>query len=214
MGFVTAAVYFTGTLYWITRVMAVYGGLQTWVAVLVNAVLIATLALFPAFCAAIVYRFVSTNGPLAVLAAPVVWVATELGPHLHATTGFRGCCSATARSPCCRSRSSRACSACTDVSMLVAAVNAALAVIVGGTARPAALPFRPRPWRSLLLGSRWWGSARLTRNELTQTGEQIRVGLIQGNVDQAEKWDPGHASSIFSDHLRMTRQALQTGRSS
>ena len=33
----TGVVYFTGTLYWITRVMAVYGGLQTWVAVLINA---------------------------------------------------------------------------------------------------------------------------------------------------------------------------------
>ena len=38
LGLTTGIIYFTGTLYWITRVMAVYGGLQTWVAVLVNAV--------------------------------------------------------------------------------------------------------------------------------------------------------------------------------
>ncbi len=94
--------------------------------------------------------------------------------------------------------------------MLVAAVNAALAVIVVGPRdrrryRPAAA------MAVVLLGIAWWGSARLTRNELTQTGEQIRVGLIQGNIDQAIKWDPGHASSIFGDHLRLTRHALQSG---
>jgi apolipoprotein N-acyltransferase len=56
LGFVTAAVYFTGTVYWVTRVMVMYGGLQTWVAVLVNAAMIATLALFPALCAATCLR--------------------------------------------------------------------------------------------------------------------------------------------------------------
>ena len=106
-------VYFTGTLYWITRVMAVYGGLQTWVAVLVNAALIAYLALFPAFFAVVVRRIVGTHGPLALMAAPLVWVATELG----APTCFTGFPVGAARvqpgRPCCRSRSSRACSAST-----------------------------------------------------------------------------------------------------
>ncbi|MBI4485331.1 MAG: hypothetical protein HY655_04915, partial [Acidobacteria bacterium] len=39
LGLTTGLVYFTGTLYWITGVMVVYGGLQTWVAALVNAAL-------------------------------------------------------------------------------------------------------------------------------------------------------------------------------
>ena len=51
LGLTTGIVYFTGTLYWITRVMVVYGGLPLWVAVLVNALLVAYLALFPALFA-------------------------------------------------------------------------------------------------------------------------------------------------------------------
>jgi cell division septation protein DedD len=47
LGLVTGLVYFTGTLYWITQVMAVYGGLATVVAVVINALLIAYLSLFP-----------------------------------------------------------------------------------------------------------------------------------------------------------------------
>src|SRR5262249_62112793 len=34
-----------------------------------------------------------------------------------------------------------------------------------------------------------WGTRRIVRGELTRTGDVVRVGLIQGNVDQAEKWD-------------------------
>jgi len=79
LGLATGIIYFTGTLYWITGVMAVYGGLQRWVAVLINGGLIAYLALFPALFALIMRRLVIVYGRSALLAAPVVWVATELG---------------------------------------------------------------------------------------------------------------------------------------
>src|SRR6185436_11022280 len=51
LGLTTGLVYFTGTLYWITRVMVVYGSLEQAIAVLVNAALVAYLALFPALFA-------------------------------------------------------------------------------------------------------------------------------------------------------------------
>src|SRR5206468_8248063 len=87
LGLTAGIIYFTGTLYWITRVMIVYGGLQPWVGVLVNAALIAYLALFPAIFAAIVGRLTSAYGWLGIAASPVVWVATELG-RTHLLTGF------------------------------------------------------------------------------------------------------------------------------
>ena len=95
LGLITGVIYFTGTLYWITRVMAVYGGLQTWVAVLINGALIAYLALFPALFALFMRRIVMAYGRAALMAAPVVWVATELGEPT--SPAFRGCCSVTAR---------------------------------------------------------------------------------------------------------------------
>ena len=64
--------------------MAVYGGLQTWVAVLINAALIAYLALFPALFALIIAADRDgATGRRALMAAPLVWVATELGRTLH-----------------------------------------------------------------------------------------------------------------------------------
>ena len=79
LGLLTGGIYFTGTLYWITRVMVVYGGLQGWIAVPVNAALIAYLALFPGLFALVVRRLTMAHGPAALMAAPLVWVATELG---------------------------------------------------------------------------------------------------------------------------------------
>ncbi len=56
-----------------------------------------------------------------------------------------------------------------------------------------------------------WGHFRIARGELTRAGEQVRVGLVQGNVDQAEKWDPARAAAIFQSYLSMTRQAVDGG---
>ena len=210
LGFVAAAVYFTGTLYWITGVMTIYGGLQTWVAVLINAAMIATLALFPAVYAAIVHRLVGISGPLAMMASPIVWVATELGRTYMPHIGFPWVLLGYSQTSVLPIAQFASIFGVYGLSMLVAAVNAALAVIVVGPRHrrrfvPAAAMV------VVVLGIALWGQARLTRDELTQTGDPIRVGLVQGNVDQATKWDAAHASSIFNDHLRLTRHALGQG---
>ena len=46
LGFLAGTVYFAGTLYWITRVMVVFGDVPRIAAVLINAALVAYLALF------------------------------------------------------------------------------------------------------------------------------------------------------------------------
>jgi apolipoprotein N-acyltransferase len=47
--------------------------------------------------------------------------------------------------------------------------------------------------------------------EWTHTGDTIRVGLIQGNVDQDEKVQAARAAAIFQGYLNMTRQAIREG---
>src|SRR5262249_7361057 len=56
-----------------------------------------------------------------------------------------------------------------------------------------------------------WGGRRASRSEWTREGDVIRVGLIQGNVDQGQKWDPARATAIFRDYLRMTKEAIAQG---
>ena len=215
IGLLTGIVYFTGTLYWITRVMAVYGDLQWWVAVLINALLVAYLALFPAIFALIVRRIVVAHGPAAVMAAPLVWVTAELG-RTYFLTGFPWVLLGYSQSPVLPIAQLASVFGVYGVSMLVAAVSAALALIAVGP--PKAGPYVPLgryvPLCVVLLALAVvavWGSRRAAGREWTHTGDPIRVGLIQGNVDQGQKWDPARASAIFHEYLRMTREAIAQG---
>jgi apolipoprotein N-acyltransferase len=63
----------------------------------------------------------------------------------------------------------------------------------------------------LLIAITIWGSLRVADGRLTHEGEAIRVGLVQGNVDQAIKWNVERASGIFQEYLKMTRQAIREG---
>jgi apolipoprotein N-acyltransferase len=49
------------------------------------------------------------------------------------------------------------------------------------------------------------------RRFASREGSPIRVGLIQGNVEQKEKWDPRQARRIFTTYIAMTRDAVKRG---
>jgi apolipoprotein N-acyltransferase len=209
LGLITGLLYFAGTLYWITRVMVVYGSLHPFVAVLVNGALVAFLALFPALFAVIVRRLYGAFGRRALLAAPLVWVATELG-RTYLFSGFPWVLLGYSQ-----------------VSMLpiaqlgsvlgVYGVSALLGLVSAAAVDVAIAP--PGRGRYQTIGAALaavvavgvWGSSRMSRDELTSGGERVRIGLIQGNVDQAEKWNPARAATIFDSYLKMTRQAISEG---
>ena len=226
LGLVTGTIYFAGTLYWITGVMARYGDMAFWVAVLINAALILYLALFPAIFALTVRRIVAARGPAALMAAPIVWVATELG-RTHILTGFPWVLIGYSQTSVLPIAQFASLFGVYGVSMLVASVSAALATSFVSHPKPATLAphtgvslraFRPLRSHipaiaafSIVIAVAVWGSRRAAIAEWTHTGEPIRVGLIQGNIDQSEKSDPARAAAIFQDYLGMTRQAIREG---
>jgi len=55
-----------------------------------------------------------------------------------------------------------------------------------------------------------WGGQRMATNRLTQ-GTPVRVGLIQGNILQADKWNPARAGMIVDRFIQLTRQAAANG---
>jgi apolipoprotein N-acyltransferase len=235
LGWVCGVVYFTGTLYWITRVMAVYGDLQPLVATLVNGLLIVYLALFPALFAVVVRRLVVSYGPRALLMSPLVWVSTELG-RTYLLTGFPWVLLGYSQVTVLPVAQAASMFGVYGLSGLVAAVSAAIAYAVASPATkgPAkAGPYVPLglyvPVGSalrrtlplivalvLVFSIASWGSFRVARGELASGGTPVRVALVQGNVAQEQKMaaatgDPRSASDIFGDYLRMTRQAIADG---
>jgi len=228
-------VYFSGTLYWITGVMVRYGDLQTWVAILVNAALVAYLALFTGVFAVATRRLVAVYGRRALAAAPVVWVATELG-RTHLFTGFPWVLLGYSQTTVLPVAQLASIFGVYGVSMLVAGVSTALAMSVENAknaknAKAAeTLPMTRGVMRTLRFwndrSAAWspacgavlvvvamadWGALRLSGSDMTRSGDRIRVGLIQGNVSLAERSDAAKLPAIFESYIRMSRQAIAEG---
>jgi apolipoprotein N-acyltransferase len=208
--------------------MAVYGGLQPVVAVLVNALLIAYLALFPALFALATRRLMVSYGPIALLVSPFVWVTTELG-RTYLLTGFPWVLLGYSQVSVLPVAQLASLVGVYGLSALVAAVSAAAAYAIGpaeagpheqrvAEAGPHATPVGSAFRRTLPLAATAmlvvaiaaWGSLRVARGDLTR-GTPVRVALVQGNVAQDQKWDPREATQIFENYLRMTGQAIAQG---
>ena len=158
------------------------------------------------------------------MSAPVVWVATELG-RTYVFSGFPWVLLGYSQVTVLPIAQLASVFGVYGVSMLVAAVSAALAMAAAGPASASALRgfggtrktghyvrFAPAALvLAIVLIVAVWGSRRAASSEWTHAGEPIRVGMIQGNVDQAIKWDVTRASTIFQDYLRLTRQAIREG---
>ena len=148
------------------------------------------------------------------MAAPLVWVATELG-RTYIFTGFPWVLLGYSQVTVLPIAQLASLFGVYGVSVLVAAVSAALASaasagprrrVRSGACRPPALADRP--------GDRRLGQPpRRRAASWTRAGEPIRVGLIQGNVDQAQKWDPARARRrSFSDYLQHDAAGDRAGR--
>jgi apolipoprotein N-acyltransferase len=192
--------------------MALYGGLATPVAMLVNAALIAYLALFPAVFALIARRLAVAYGRRAFLAVPFVWAATELG-RTYIITGFPWVLLGYSQATVLPIAQFASLFGVYGVSMLVTTTSAALAAFATAAHTTGAYA-RARPLVLtivLIVGVAAWGSERLVTNSLTANGEPIRVGMVQGNVDQGEKMGLQRSAAIFQDYIDKTRQAIAEG---
>lgn len=210
--------YFAGTLYWVVNVMAEHGGLAVWVAVLINIGLVALTALFPAVFAVVVRRLCVVGGSRALAAAPLVWTATELG-RTYLFSGFPWVLLGYSQTDVLPIAQLASVFGVYGVSALVVSVSAALAASGLAIVAPAdgrGDAGRTRIWPvavaiGLVLSVAVWGSLRVTGSALTSSGTPVRVGLVQGNVAQGEKWDPTRATAIFESYLGLTRRAIREG---
>ncbi|RPJ62825.1 MAG: apolipoprotein N-acyltransferase [Acidobacteria bacterium] len=209
MGLAAGAVYFAGTLYWTSAVMKVYGGMNTVLAALVALALVGYLAIYPALFAAVSSRLLWVAGPAALVAVPLVWVATEYARG-YLLTGFPWVLLGYSQVTVLPIAQLASAVGVFGLSALVAAVNAALAwAAVAPSTRQRVLTAAAAAL--FVAGVAAWGQARLSDGSLTRGGASVKVAVIQGNVPQDQKWDPVHAREIFARYLRMSREAAAAG---
>ena len=207
LGLLAGFIHYAGTVYWTGATVSTFGGLPVIVAVIVAALLAlymaAYIAVFGAITAILIRRFQFAG----LWLAPAVWVSMEylrgiliggfpwipLGntmvtflpiAQLASVVGVQG------------------------LSLFVATLNVgfAIASIASGRRRTigAAVSIL------LIVAVSVWGGLRLRANTLTE-GTPIRVGLIQGNIAQTDKWNPDRAGMILDRYLQLSQQAVHNG---
>jgi len=208
LGLTTGVVYFVGTVYWTGSVLSTFGGLPGILAVVAVLLLASYLAIYPAIFSVIFARLVARGGTSALLLAPPIWVALEFARG-NLFSGFPWVPLGNSQVTVLPVVQIASLFGVYGVSLVVAFVNAAMAFallepgrtrmkVVAGTA-------------VLLVAVAAWGTWRVADNSLTRQGTPLRVGLIQGNIAQEDKWNPREARRIFTTYVAMTRDAVRRG---
>lgn len=215
LGLLTGIVSFAGTLYWLVETMTTFGGLATAIAVFAAALLVAYLSLFPAAFAIVLVRLRHSFGVFgAILSVAPVWVATELGRQ-YIWDGFPWALLGYSQVTVLPIAQLAAVVGVYGLSALLALSSAAVAfVIVGerGKERGARQRWLVAATVVALIGAcAIWGRVRIGEGSLAATGDPVRVAVVQGNILQADKWNPRLRDAIIGRYVTMTRQAIDRG---
>ena len=208
IGLTAGLVYFVGTVYWTSTVVATYGNLSTGLAIFAMLLLAAYLALFPAVMALVTSRLITRGGTGALFLAPGAWVATEFFRG-YLFGGFPWVPLGNSQVTVLPVAQLASVLGVYGLSALVVFVNAsiAFALLTAGRTRVRALLGAA----VVLAVVGGWGTWRIADGSLTREGTPVRVGLAQGNIDQSDKWRPGEARRIFTTYIGLTRELVRRG---
>ena len=208
LGLVAGMVYFVGTIYWTSTVVATFGQLATPIAIFAMLLLAAYLSLYPAIAALVTSVLIRRIGAAALFLAPAAWVATEF-LRGYFFGGFPWVPLGNSQVTVLAVAQLASVLGVYGLTALVALVNAAIAysMLTGGAARVKTLAVAG----ALLIAVAGWGAWRIGDGSLVRQGTPIRVGLVQGNIEQTLKWRPDQARRIFTTYIAMTRDVVRRG---
>lgn len=204
-GFTAGAVFFATVLYWLNFVMTTYGGLQPVFSLLAYLFLIAYLAVYFGLATWVACRLKTVLKLPYLFTLPPLWVALE---YLRGVlfTGFPWAIIGYSQQNFSLAIQSSDVTGVYGVSLMLVVVNCAIAgVIATPKSRLAWLGVAATIMISIShFGYGVWREAQ----PLEQRSEQLRVALIQGNIDQAQKWAPDNRQSSIDRYRSLSVQAL------
>jgi apolipoprotein N-acyltransferase len=208
LGWWAGLVYFVGTVYWTSGVLAQFGGMPFAAAAGAMVLLAAYLALYPAVAVASTAVCVNAYGDRALTLLPAAWVAAEFlrGQFFG---GF----------PWVPLGNSQV--EVLPIAQLASLLGvyglSAFVVVVNLLVVAASLSTGRRRWSVVAAGvllvavAGGWGARRIAQGTLVSQRDQLRVGLVQANIAQADKWDPRQARRILTTYIAMTRDVVRRG---
>lgn len=214
LGLIAGFVHFAGTVYWTGATVSTFGGLPVIVAVIVAALLALYMATYIAVAGAIIAMLTRRFGLGGLCLAPAAWVAME---YLRGVIfgGFPWIPLGNTMVTLLPIAQLASAAGVYGLSLFVALVNLGFAVAALG---PPSLSSSADRARLIAAGGTFgliallsvWGGTRLAGNALT-SGAPIKIGLIQGNIAQTDKWNPARADMILQRYLQLSQQAADNG---
>ncbi len=215
IGMIAGLAHYLTLLYWAAFTMRIYGHLPWWQCVSLLVLLAAYLALYPGFFAMALTRFCRKPGHL-VLLAPVLWVALEY-MRSFLLTGFPWGLVGYSQFNRLYIIQIADIFGVYGISFLVVLFNAAAYVLLLFVAGK---KWRAHPvdkWRALravavpmILISLGlvYGKMRIESMDDAMAGSPSpRVAVIQGNIDQARKWNPAFQIGTTKKYVALTLSA-------
>jgi len=207
-GFAAGVGFFGLVLYWVNIVMTTYGKLNPFFSVVAYLLLIFYLALYFGTVTWAACRLRDKLSLPPVLTLPILWAALEL-LRAYLVTGFPWASLGYSQQNVLSMIQSADLFGVYGLSLLLVACNAALAGIIL-TSRPGAREWGP--WAAaalvgLLVLANWgYGLFRL-KGEPVAREASLDVALIQGNIDQALKWQPGMREATVDKYVSLSLEA-------
>jgi apolipoprotein N-acyltransferase len=202
-GSLTGLVFYLGSIAWVTNTMTTYGGMSLTLSVLILLALAAALAIyFGLFCAG-ASLLVGTAWPIELLALPALWVALEY-LRTYALTGFPWALLGYTqyRMPALLPVASFA--GVYGLSFLVVLANVAVA-------RLATAPKDGLRGGLLAIAVTLvmvWAAGRLSPSApASDRSQEFDIALVQGNIDQALKWNPAMQAATIEQYRRLSLEA-------
>jgi apolipoprotein N-acyltransferase len=219
-GWLTGTVYFLGCLYWVTYTMILYGNLPLPVSTLIMLLLVIYLGSYVGLFLYL-YKVAIDELPLIlqILVGSTLWVTLEW-LRAHLLTGFPWALLGYSQYQVLPVIQIADLTGVYGVSFLLVTTNIALSFLF----RTILFSRKPRDHFKRILSplvasgvlvglALIYGFFRLTTLSEQPISSSLRVGLIQGNIDQAQKWDPVYQRETLDIYKDLTLQAhlLQPG---
>jgi len=209
LGWLSGTIAFTGTMFWVITAMNMYGKVPLFIAVLIMLLLTVYLGLYFGLYAAGLSWIRNTFPAFGLLPAPFLWVTLEL-IRTYFLSGLPWVLFGYSQHEWLPIIQLADHFGVYGVSFLLVLVNAALAeLIVWGHKAYRGFALRSFPWPSSGAAGAGLGVALLYGTAVLAAAEQIptrtlSVGVVQPNVDQAQKWDVAFRHETLDRYARLT----------
>lgn len=216
-GFVTGMVFYNSGLSWINNTLINYGNLHWILSFAVLGLLSAYLSFFIALFCYFLRRVYGENRIQFFLLAPVLWVSLEYLRSTHSEYGFSWLGLGYSQFQSLPVIQAAEWTGVYGISWLILLVNSGLFLSWKCWREQQQNDLELKTgWRilsvTLLVFALWliYGSMTLSRYSSPETQyEKLKVGLIQGNVEQFMKWNPVYQNLVINKYKDLTLKAAK-----